>query len=76
MTEKAEFAEFEIVRGPEQTARAAPPWSAFRLFMLGFTGLAVFLVLLVIGVFILIPLLIFIWVVRTLSSLLFPGPRR
>ncbi len=76
MTEKVEFAEFEIVRGSEQSVRAAPSWSAFRFFMLGFVGLAVFIVVLAIGVFILIPLLMFIWVVRTLSSLLFPGPRR
>ncbi len=54
------FAEFEIVQGPERPVHEVSPGSVVHFFILGLIGLAVFIVILAIGVFILIPLLIFI----------------
>ena len=74
--EKAEFAEFEIVQGPEKTARAIPPGLVVRFALMGLIGLALFMILLTIGLVVIVPVVIFIVITRAIASLVSPGPRR
>jgi hypothetical protein len=74
--EKAEFADFEIVPGQEQSTHAVSSWPALRFFFLGFVALALTIVVLLVGALILVSRLILVTVARSVSSRFFHDPKK
>lgn len=72
---KAEYVEFELVKEAGGVVRATSPWRMLRFAAMGVIGLALFAVMLVVGVLLVIPFLIFFAIARILSTLLPVRPR-
>lgn len=75
--EQAELVEFEIVRGSEEalqsskeTVRVVSPWQMVRFALLGLAGLALFFIVLGVGVMFLIPVLVFLTITRLIGSII------
>jgi len=69
-TRKAEYVEFEILKGSGEAVRAASPWRIVRFVAIGAIGVALFGAMLALGMLLLIPLLIFFAITRIISTLL------
>lgn len=81
--EQAELVEFEIVRGSEEavqsskeTVRVVSRWQMVRFALLGLAGLALFLIVLGVGVMFLIPVLVFLTITRLIGSIISTSSQR
>ncbi|MCE9520774.1 MAG: hypothetical protein K8R87_14645 [Verrucomicrobia bacterium] len=74
--EQARLVDFEIMQDSVETVQVASPWQMVRFVLLGLVGLALFLIVLGLGVMLLIPALIFVVITKVIGSFLSSGSQR